>query len=155
MQATWERLYYLGEKIRELPYSQLKRHHHHAYPTLKGWPKWKSFKETWPSTWASIKWRPLSSYSRHHWAALLGLASRFCTTAVTVLNWGWNASRPSDVVRDATAFNMKLGREASKVSLDLGDISDFFPSVDLQKFQFCIGEALRQLLVKMPEAKYF
>ena len=39
----YDRLFYLDQTVRELPWCNLRRHWQHEYPTLKVWPKWKSF----------------------------------------------------------------------------------------------------------------
>ncbi len=64
----WDRLHYLDRTLKEVPYCSLKRDWEHQCPTLKVWLEWKSLgqqEECSPTSWAAVKYRPMSSFVQH------------------------------------------------------------------------------------------
>ena len=106
--------------------------------------------------WDQLAVRPIASYFKHFWKNTLGLVSRFCTTAIKVLSWGFHADAPRRIAHDLLEYNEKLGKgEASMLQAALWDIKEFFPNVDQQLFRFCIEQAAKEVQDKWPKVRYF
>ena len=172
----------LGKALKELPFAGLKRVDLHEFGTLKGWVKWKNFttnanalakvgseriqvvdgkqvtiKQEWQGlSWDTLKFRPLSSYMRHHWRRILSLASRFCTTCILTLHWGFHTVSPKKVVQDASAYNDRfMSWGGGSLSMDLFDVKEFFPNVDVKLLKQAVFMALDQLRSLNSSWKYF
>lgn len=55
--------------------------------------------------WAEVKWRPVVSYSRHHFKSLLGLLGKFSIYAVNALSLGDYAGHPTGVTEDLHRYS--------------------------------------------------
>lgn len=135
----------LGMEFVHLPYGQLRRLHEHNYGHLKGWVKGKTFKNGYPTSWSSVKWRPLAGYARHRWKGLLGLAGRWATASVKELQWGWTCTEPRRFIAELDEFNdgeeperettdrkregEENENENEEVEITVLDLEGFFPNI--------------------------
>jgi hypothetical protein len=106
--------------------------------------------------WDTLKFRPLSSYVRHHWRRVLSLASRFCTTAILTLQWGFHSTSPKKVVEESTAYNERFVQwGGGTLSMDLFDVKEFFPNVDVPLLKQAVFMALDHLRSVNSSWRYF
>ena len=165
-----EAVFGLGDRIEELPYCALKKRHLHEYGTLKSWIKWKNFEEVTteehyppgenhlrikPESWKELKVRPLASYKHHLWRNLLSLCSRFCTTAVKELQWGFAAQNRREVAHDLREYSERMRGHEEEQGLSLRDIGDPFSNVDRRQFEFCVNQAIMEITNKDPKIRRF
>jgi hypothetical protein len=106
-------------------------------------------------TWSELKFRPLCSYLRHHWRKLLSLGSRFCTTAITTLRWGFHCSSPKQVVRDSDDFNQGFRKTGGSLAMALFDVKEFFPNCEISFLRVAVQAAIEQLREKNGTWNYF
>ena len=165
-----EAIFGFGDGIEDLPYCGLKKRHKHEYGTLKAWVKWKNFEEAAPDasfapgendlrikpeSWKELKMRPLASYRHHFWRNLLSLCSRFCTTAVKELHWGFAAQNPRVVAHELREYNERVEEQGEEPDLSLWDIGNFFPNVDRAQLQFCVNQAIMEITNRDPKLRWF
>jgi hypothetical protein len=78
----------------------------------------------------------------------MSLASRFCTTAILTLRWGFGVSSPKGIVRAATEFSDKYVEKNGlfgDLSLKMFDIKEFFPNVDVKLLEQAVYAAIEEL----------
>jgi hypothetical protein len=173
-----EAMFRAGKRIKELPFCALKSRLKHRPGTLKVWVKWKSFKEVQEQErvganglarettaekegvpqdkedpWEDLKFRPISSYYHHFWKNLLGIAARFCITAIKELRWGFHADNPRRIVKELKEYLKETGERTD--SMQLFDIKEFFPNVDKEELAFAVKRAIYELRRKNPKWFYF
>ena len=90
----------LAQDLEHVPWTRLRKLREHKYGYLKAWPKLRSIVGEWPTEWAQVAWRPLASYSSHHWAGMISMVGRWCTAVVRELNWGDGIECPREFVEE-------------------------------------------------------
>lgn len=124
VRERYSQIGFLGTLLEECPYASLKKMESHRYGALKAWPKLRSFKRLkrreragQPAdssgdeelTWDSIAWRPIASYSKHHWCSLISIAGRWMTWTAAELRWGWGVSDPRECLERTHRWNQQGG----------------------------------------------
>ena len=106
--------------------------------------------------WDDLAFRPVASYAQHHWRALLSQCSRFCTTGICKLHWGFHADNPKKIRADLEEYVQTLGvEEAALALLNMFDVREFFPNTDLALLKAVVSEMIRELRLENPEWEYF
>lgn len=153
----------LGMTIKELPWVRLEGLHKHRYGVLKAWVKGKSFKNGQPTSWASVKWRPIAGYSRHRWRHLLSIGGRWATHTVETLGWGWSWVNPRQFVHDIAVFNEEAvptplqhdTGTSPNVKVSVQDLEGFFPNINLAEVKDAVELALWELHQLNASWRYF
>ena len=102
----------LAGELEELPFTNLRRGERHRFGAIKGWVKMKTFANGYPTEWAQVKWRPISSYARHRWGKLLGMAGKWATHCIRTLGWGYSVEDPREVLETIHSFNVRSEAQA-------------------------------------------
>ena len=144
----------LGETLRELPHSKLRKVAGHRYASVKARPKWKNFLDRENLSWDSLTTRPVCNYAKHHWKHLLVLGLRFCTSIIATLGWGFHIANPKHFVNSITEYSRNLGERVLGVVPELFDLKEFFPNVDQQLLKLAIEAAVEELWRARAELRY-
>jgi len=154
----------LGKVFTHLPFSRLENMGNHDFPSLKVWPKAKTFEceGGYPATWTQVRWRPISSYSRHHWRNLLAMGGTFATAAIDFVGWGWSIADPRKFVEEVHLWNEEAkpkmdldGEQEEEVEVCVLDVRDFFPSVDLEELRVAIREVVDAIKKKDSSLQFY
>ena len=164
----WEELMTWGKRLKYLPFCRLHTTVHHRFGSLRYWPKHRSIDtralvlpheaphHTVPDDygWHSIEWRPMVSYSEHHWRGLLKLLSRWCVFTVEKFTLGFAVSNPRHVSRHLTDFNRSI-KPNEYIITEQYDVKEFFPSVPRDLFEAVVHFYILAHLHSSPLDVYF
>ena len=154
----WSKFYVWGGLFSKLPYCRLRNSSTHKFGRLRLWPKAKSINKD-LKCWAELKWRPLVSYSAHHWSRLFSLGARWCCYIINVFNLGFHIQSPKAVISRVNAFNAGRSRDAagvrSDLNVDLLDLKDFFTNVPREEVRRIVRKYIRLVRERMPESPWF
>lgn len=153
-----EYFYRLGETLGHLPFGRLRSGAKHRFGAVRAWIKFKSVKQ-YPNPllcgdpWGELRWRPLVSYTQHHWKRVLGLAGRFCSFSTTWLGIGHGCTDVRAFVNSLNVWNERQNQKAVRITI--WDLQEFFSNVGLNDLKAAVDEVICRIREKMPNAAWF
>lgn len=159
-QTKLQAMFHSVRDVADMPYVGYKKALRHRFGTLRLWLKAKSVTEI-PADWSLLKWRPMVSYSKHHFRNLLSFLSRFVTYVMGEFELGFNCMDPVKIVDKANKFNFekRTFEKANRVKCALNwavyDIKEFFTKVSRQELMDTLQEMVERIKTKFPQKRFF
>lgn len=159
-QARVQEMFQSVKGVAGMPYVGYKKSKYHRYGTLRLWLKAKTVTEI-PNSWSLLKWRPMVSYSKHHFRNLLSFLSKFVTFVMGEFNLGFNCMDPVKIVDKANKFNAekrtfeKVHRVKCALNWAVYDIKEFFTKVSREELMDTLSEMVELVRRKFPKKGFF